>query len=970
MRHTAARLLLGLALLWAPATVATAAGAPADLDRYNVVWTTPSHDASGAMPIGNGELGLNLWVEPDGDLRFYLARTDTWSEACRLLKLGGIRVSFSPNPFTRGGPFRQELSLRDGRIDLTAGQAGRTVTLTVFVDARAPVVHLIGESAQPVSVRATLEDWRTVKKVLKGEELSSSWTMQNAPANLEVWEAADVLDQSSPDAVVWYHRNEYSIVPLTLKHQSLEAFSGLAHDPLLHRTFGARLAAAGFVKVGADALQSATPVRRFAIQIATHTAQTDTPGAWRAELAAVAGRSARPRAAARSTAAWWQAFWDRSWVFVKGDQAAGVPENTHPLRIGADSDDGDRFQGLMSRASLFARPLTAADVTALAAGDPSATLPPALRSLATWRLINPAGDVVRNTAGVGLDAQRRGKLVLARDGDVSAARFTGGHLEVANDPRLSLPDGFTLEAWIKPDASSGPARIFDKLTAGSDDGFLFDTYPGHSLRLITGDATLIARDILPLGQWSHVAATFDPRTGVQRLFLNGELVKASDGGATAEGAPPSQVTQAFLLQRWMSACAGRGHYPIKFNGSIFTVDPQFGGGPKLNADWRRWGDCFWWQNSRFPYFAMLANGDFAGPPSLFRLYRAVLPLCEARAQFYYGARGAYFPETMTLFGTYANQDYGWDRAGHAPGEVLSPWWCYAWQQGLELVMLMEDYYDYTGDRTFLADDLVPMAHAVLSYFDTRFPRDAEGKLVITPTQAVETYWHGVTNDTPAVAGLNAVVPRLLALPPGRVPATERGFWAKVKAETPPLAVRGERGMTSVPPARDFDPRRSNVENPELYAVWPFRLFGVGQPGLATGVETFRRRGEKSMRGWSYDGQCAAILGLTDEARRQILSKARNSNPSYRFPAMWGPNYDWVPDQDHGSNILLTLQNMLLCPAGRQLLLLPAWPKDWDVRFKLHAPQATTVECEYRGGKVVFLRVTPAARRRDVVLAGH
>ena len=67
-----------------------------------------------------------------------------------------------------------------------------------------------------------------------------------------------------------------------------------------------------------------------------------------------------------------------------------------------------------------------------------------------------------------------------------------------------------------------------------------------------------------------------------------------------------------------------------------------------------------------------------------------------------------------------------------------------------------------------------------------------------------------------------------------------------------------------------------------------------------------------MKGWSYDGQCAAILGLTDEAKRQMLCKVGNSNPNYRFPAMWGPNFDWLPDQDHGSNIMLTLQNMLLC----------------------------------------------------------
>jgi len=53
------------------------------------------------------------------------------------------------------------------------------------------------------------------------------------------------------------------------------------------------------------------------------------------------------------------------------------------------------------------------------------------------------------------------------------------------------------------------------------------------------------------------------------------------------------VTEAYVLQRWVTACAGRGNYPIKFNGSIFTVDPKHvAGGPDYNADWRRWGDCY------------------------------------------------------------------------------------------------------------------------------------------------------------------------------------------------------------------------------------------------------------------------------------------------------------------------------------------------------------------------------------------
>jgi hypothetical protein len=83
--------------------------------------------------------------------------------------------------------------------------------------------------------------------------------------------------------------------------------------------------------------------------------------------------------------------------------------------------------------------------------------------------------------------------------------------------------------------------------------------------------------------------------------------------------------------------------------------------------------------------------------------------------------------------------------------------------------------------------------------------------------------------------------------------------------------------------------------------------------------------------------------------------------------MWGPNYDWLPDQDHGANIMLTLQAMLLRPVGSTVYLLPAWPRDWNAQFKLHAPVKTIVEGTVRDGKLVELKVTPAARRANVVV---
>lgn len=79
-----------------------AANAAADgtgpLDSYNVVWESPSKNSAGSMPLGNGDIGLNVWVENDGDLLFYIGKTDAWSEDSDLVKLGRVRVHLDPNP--------------------------------------------------------------------------------------------------------------------------------------------------------------------------------------------------------------------------------------------------------------------------------------------------------------------------------------------------------------------------------------------------------------------------------------------------------------------------------------------------------------------------------------------------------------------------------------------------------------------------------------------------------------------------------------------------------------------------------------------------------------------------------------------------------------------------------------------------------------------------------------------------------
>jgi hypothetical protein len=433
----------------------------------------------------------------------------------------------------------------------------------------------------------------------------------------------------------------------------------------------------------------------------------------------------------------------------------------------------------------------------------------------------------------------------------------------------------------------------------------------------------------------------------------GKLLKEDGSNSTAETA-----TRGYVLQRWMNGCGGRGAFPIKFNGSIFVVDNAF------DADYRQWGGGYWFQNTRLPYWSMLAAGDFDLMRPLFDMYMKALAARKLATKTYYGHAGAFFPETMSFWGNYLDQGgigYGEQRAGKPDGLTDNQYIRRYWQGGLELVAMMLDYHDFTQDVKFRDTTLVPFATEVIAFFDQHWQRGPDGKILFHPAQALETWWD-CTNPTPEIAGLRCVIPRLRKLTHN---VALNAAWQKTFDDLPPVPLSAD-APKRILPAQQFA-SKNNLENPELYAVFPYRLYGVGNPDLDTARNTFAARQNRQNGGWQQDSIQAALLGLTEEACRCVVDSASRHASDFRFPAMWGPNYDWTPDQDHGSVMMNAFQRMLVQYDGEKILLLPAWPKEWNVRFKLRVPHNTTVEGMVKDGKLTELRTTPDFRKKDVVI---
>jgi len=419
------------------------------------------------------------------------------------------------------------------------------------------------------------------------------------------------------------------------------------------------------------------------------------------------------------------------------------------------------------------------------------------------------------------------------------------------------------------------------------------------------------------------------------------------------------VSQGYLLQRYMNACAGRGGLPIKFNGSIFNVDVEDNMGKKYlsnyDADFRDWGANYWFQNTRLPYYSMLYSGDFQLMKPLFDMYLKALPLAKYRTQKYFNHAGAYFPETMTPWGTFTIDNYGWDRSklNLPDGISQNKYIRYVWEGSIELSKLMIDYYEFTNDQAYFKNELLPFIKEIVIFYNSHYQRDTSGKISIQPAQSLETYFEGVINPLPEVAGLHSVLDKLVE---HEQIIADKNFMQEVivmKKALPEVPTKQINGSTALSPGYNLG-ERTNIEKPELYAVFPYRVYGLGKDKVESAILSFNSNVKDQFSGWQQDAIFAAYLGLTEDAKRMVTHNFNTKHTKSRFPAFWGPNYDWVPDQDHGTVNMRALQNMLVQSENNRVLLFPAWPKNWNVEFKMHVQGQLIIQGNYDMSKGVTL----------------
>lgn len=392
-----------------------------------------------------------------------------------------------------------------------------------------------------------------------------------------------------------------------------------------------------------------------------------------------------------------------------------------------------------------------------------------------------------------------------------------------------------------------------------------------------------------------------------------------------------EITRNYTLFRYMLGCNAYGSVPTKFNGGLFTFDPcHIDEKQAFTPDYRKWGGgTMTAQNQRLVYWPMLKSGDFDMMSSQFDFYNRMLKNAELRTQVYWQHNGACFCEQIENYGLPNPAEYGFKRPEwFDKGVEYNAWLEYEWDTILEFCQMILETKNYANaDIT----PYLPLIESSLTFFDEHYRQlasrrgrkalDGNGQLVLFPGSACETY-KMTNNASSTIAALRTVLENygkkdemLKTIPP--IPLR----YIEIKDSLNPTA--SPELKQTISPAVSWE-RINNVETPQLYPVFPWRIYGVGKENLELARNTYFYDPEaikfRSHVGWKQDNIWAACLGLTEEAKRLTLAKL--SNGPHRFPAFWGPGYDWTPDHNWGGSGMIGLQEMLLQTNGEQILLFP------------------------------------------------
>ena len=438
--------------------------------------------------------------------------------------------------------------------------------------------------------------------------------------------------------------------------------------------------------------------------------------------------------------------------------------------------------------------------------------------------------------------------------------------------------------------------------------------------------------------------------------------------------PPSgrmlRYQAAFDLYRYyLACCAGdQRETPVRFQIDLFRYHTRFN-------DWMVGLICAVEQYQSF--YGAMRTGDWGALRCLGSFYERNLPQYRDVAQRVYGHAGARIPmwskppvlrppvpaEPDASPTGVPNTRYN----GENPAGAL---WVLA---------LLSDYVMLADDAAYADATLLPLATDLVEFVRLQYPEREDGRMVIAPCNAGET-WQGVRDPAEMVCALRWALPRLIALAESRgwdgglaarwgetltaLPDVPLGRFDYQDPATKPRVLPGDQLV----PAADMSDCQAyvlpwsggkphyqlNTQHTELYAIWPARLVLRDDARKDSATRSYNDPLWQHLRhGWSLDVVFAACLGLQDEV---ATWHDRHFDWTFALPcglaretAQENPRRAGIPEcpsmQGMGTAVIPVLE-MLLQDYPDEIIVLPCWPADVAVDFALYSPFAGRVEGHY------------------------
>lgn len=433
--------------------------------------------------------------------------------------------------------------------------------------------------------------------------------------------------------------------------------------------------------------------------------------------------------------------------------------------------------------------------------------------------------------------------------------------------------------------------------------------------------------------------------------------------------PTGRMTKcqaAFDLYRYYLACCGsdRRETPVRFQIDLFRYHTRFN-------DWMAGLICAVEQYQSF--YGALRTGYWEGLRGLGSFYKQNLPQYRDYARQVYDHEGARIPmwtKPPVLSGVAGPVQKGVPNVAYNGDNPAGALWVLA---------LLSDYVKISCDTAYTDATLFPLAVDLIEFIRLQYPPGDEGRMMIAPCNAGET-WQGVRDPAEMVCALRTALPRLIALGQERKWKDEQVAQWKQMLETVPDIPRGRfeyRGHEVKPailagdqlvPAADMSNCQAymlpwsggkawyelNGQQTEMYAVWPGKLVLQDEQQRDAAVRSYRDRLWKNKHdGWNPDVVFAACLGMRDEVAKW---HDQHFDGTFVLPcglaretAQENPQQPGIPEcpslQGLGTGVIPILE-MLLQDYPDEIIVLPCWPEEVPVDFALYSPYAGHVEVHY------------------------